>query len=40
LLGYDLGDPEGRLAAKASGRFETFCPALVRTAAEILETLL
>ena len=40
LLGHDLGTPEGRLAAKESGRVETFCPTLVRSAAEILEELL
>lgn len=40
LLGYDLSTPEGRLAARGSGRFETFCPGLVRSAAEILEELL
>jgi len=40
LLGYDLGTPEGRLAAKASGRVDAFCPTLVRAAAEILEELI
>lgn len=40
LLGYDLSTPEGRLEAKASGRVETFCPTLVRSAAEILEELI
>jgi C_GCAxxG_C_C family probable redox protein len=40
LLGYDLSTPEGRAAAKASGRVDTFCPTLVRSAAEILEELL
>ncbi len=40
LLGYDLSTPAGRLAAKASGRVDTFCPGLVRSAAEILETLI
>jgi C_GCAxxG_C_C family probable redox protein len=40
LLGYDLSTPEGHQAAKGSGRFETFCPGLVRSAAEILEEFL
>jgi C_GCAxxG_C_C family probable redox protein len=40
LLGFELKTPEGRLAAKESGRLETFCPVLVRSAAEILEGLL
>ena len=40
LLGYDLSTSEGRLMAKESGRFETYCPTLVRSAAEILEEML
>ena len=40
LLGYDLSTPEGRAAAKGSGRVDAFCPTLVRSAAEIMEELL
>jgi len=40
LLGYDLGNPEGRKAAYDKGLFTTLCPELVRDAIEILEQML
>lgn len=40
LLGFDLSTPEGHDQAAESGRFENFCPGLVRTSAAILEELL
>ena len=40
LLGYDVGDPEDRQAAREQGLFETRCPKFVRDAAEIVEQLL
>jgi C_GCAxxG_C_C family probable redox protein len=39
LLGYDLGDPEGRRAAQASGLFTSLCPRLVASATELLEAM-
>jgi C_GCAxxG_C_C family probable redox protein len=40
LLGYDVGNPEDRQAARDQGLFETRCPKFVRDAAEIVEQLL
>ncbi len=40
LLGYDLSTPEGREKAKSEGLFETLCPKLVKTSAEILEEII
>ena len=40
LLGCDISTPEGRQQAQDSGLFTTRCPQLVRTAAEILESML
>ncbi len=40
LLGCDLGTPEGAQMAQARQFHTTFCPALVRSAAEILDELL
>jgi C_GCAxxG_C_C family probable redox protein len=34
LIGFDIGDPAGRAAAKESGVFKSLCPVLVREAAE------
>jgi C_GCAxxG_C_C family probable redox protein len=40
LLGYRLDDPEEHRRAEEEGKFQTLCPGLVRTAAEILEEIL
>jgi C_GCAxxG_C_C family probable redox protein len=40
LLGVDISTPEGNQQAKAMGLFENRCPAFVRSAAEIVESLL
>ena len=40
LLGCDIGTPEMRARAKEAGLFETLCPAFVRDAVQIVETLL
>lgn len=37
LLGYDLNDPEQLKAAEEAGRFEDFCPILVRHAVFLLD---
>src|SRR5512140_1951102 len=36
LLGTDIGTAEGRARATEAGLFKTVCPALVRSAAELL----
>ncbi len=40
LLGYRLDDPDEHRRAEEDGKFDTLCPGLVRTAAEILEEIL
>jgi hypothetical protein len=40
LLGCDIGTPEMRARAKEAGLFETLCPAFVRDAVQIVETLI
>jgi hypothetical protein len=40
LLGYDIGTPEGRQAARDAGLFDSLCPHLVRDSADILADLL
>jgi C_GCAxxG_C_C family probable redox protein len=40
LLGHDIGTPEGSKHIEEEKLFETFCPQLVRHAAEILEEIL
>jgi hypothetical protein len=40
LLGHDISTLEGRKKASEEGLFETLCPELVRSAAEILEAIL
>ncbi len=40
LLGCDISTPQGRQLAHDNGLFTTRCPQLVRTAAEILESML
>ena len=40
LIKVDLSTPEGRQQAHDSGITRTVCPALVRSAAEILDSLL
>lgn len=40
LLGYDIGLPDERQAARDQGLFENVCPALVREAAEIVNSML
>lgn len=40
LIGYELSTPEGRQKAQDSGVTRTVCPAVVRDAAEILQTML
>ncbi len=40
LLGRDIDTPEMRAQAKAAGLFETLCPAFVRDAVQIVETLI
>ncbi len=40
LLGYDIGLPDERQAARDKGLFENVCPALVREAAEIVTSML
>ncbi len=39
LLGFDIGTPEGLAAARDAGLFRSRCPALVRSAARIVATL-
>ncbi len=40
LLGYRLDDPDEHRRAEEEGKFQTLCPGLVRTAAEILQEIL
>jgi C_GCAxxG_C_C family probable redox protein len=40
LLGVDMGSPEGVKEAEKLGLFAKKCPAYVRSAAEILDTIL
>ncbi len=40
LLGCDLNTPEGREKAKSEGLFDTLCPKLVKSSAEILEEII
>jgi C_GCAxxG_C_C family probable redox protein len=40
LLGVDIATEQGREAARAAGLFTSRCPALVRSAAQILASLL
>ena len=40
LTGYDLGKPEEMVKARDAGVFTTRCPAFVRDAVEIVESLL
>ena len=40
LLSCDIGTPDGWQMAKEAGKFTTICPALVRDAAEIVQTFL
>lgn len=40
LLGFDLSSPIEHKKAEESGAFESLCPGLVQTAAEIVEDLL
>jgi C_GCAxxG_C_C family probable redox protein len=40
LLGIDVGTPQGYAEAKEKGVFESFCPDVVKDAAEILEEIL
>ena len=40
LLGCDISTPEGRQHARNNNLFDTLCPELVQTAAEILEQML
>ena len=40
LLGFDVGTPEGLKEARERDLFRTFCPEMVKAAAEILESLI
>ena len=40
LLGYEIGTPEGRQAAREAGLFDSLCPLLVSDSANILADLL
>lgn len=40
LLGHDISTPEGLAAARQANVFRTICPVFVRSAAEILESML
>ena len=40
LVGMDISTPEGHDAARDSGRFQQVCPAVVRSAAEIVSAML
>jgi C_GCAxxG_C_C family probable redox protein len=40
LLGFDISTEQGRANASERGLFETLCPKLVRSAAEIMEEML